>query len=305
MRDRGRRLPSHGAQHVGGAGAELQLVDAERRPDDPEDRERGEAGLGSHPAQPGGEPPAPVAPGKAKTTIRQREAAERPPPPRARRTSAPSMRTRMTGWAARPEERHGAWSALRRRFTAPAPPRGSSPRRLERGGVGQGGLGDVAERLPVKKPWCPVISTFGKVRRRAKTSSWITVLREILEEEVGLLLVDIEAERADASRSSARRSRPRVSTRPPRLVLMSITPGFIRCMAPVDEVMGVRGEREVQRHDVGLAEQLVQLDVRAPSPRASSMGYGSYASIRHPKPAMMRQKTAPIRPVPTTPTVRP
>lgn len=41
---------------------------------------------------------------------------------------------------------------------------------LEGSDVGQRGVGDLTEASAVKNPWCPVISTFGKVRNRENTS---------------------------------------------------------------------------------------------------------------------------------------
>ena len=67
----------------------------------------------------------------------------------------------------------------------------------------------------------------------------------------------------------------------------------------LDEVVRLGRERRVEGDDVGLARRAPRVGTYvAPSATTSSLGYGSYASSRQPKPAMMRANTVadPARP---------
>ena len=100
----------------------------------------------------------------------------------------------------------------------------------------------------VRNAWWAVMSTLGNVSRRANTSSVMTSLERSSKKSVGLLLVDVERERADPAALEPVDRRRRCRSSAPRPVLTSITPGFMRAIVVGgDEVMGLGGERAVER----------------------------------------------------------
>src|SRR5690606_10916303 len=134
---------------------------------------------------------------------------------------------------------------------------------LEGGGVGECRLGDVGQRLPGEE----ALVTGDEPVRKGEQSGEDVVLddrvREILEEEIGFFLVNIQSERSQLAALERVDQRARIHQGAAAGVDEHRSRLHSRQGCGVDEVVSIRREWQVQRDDVGGGKEILQRHVLA------------------------------------------